>query len=239
MSKKQTRRRRSSSQEPNWTLIGAITGLGALALIALLVVSILQNDPNETATASTEEVSTLIDYCLRNEDRCVSLGSENAPVSMVEVSDYGCIHCHDFVLTKSAMLQEQYVQTNQMRWFVLPFALNERTQASAAALLCAAEQGSEKAFAFHEGMFEIQNSAIAHTSEGFAEVAATVGLDEDNFNQCIEDERYLSTVAQNQRAAAEIGLNSTPSFVIGNTLLRGNLPLSDFADTIESYLVTN
>ncbi|MCB0033295.1 MAG: thioredoxin domain-containing protein, partial [Anaerolineales bacterium] len=236
MSKKQTRRRRSSTkQEPNWTLIGGIVGLGALILIALLVVSVLQNDPSDTATASTENAGTLIDYCLRNEDRCVSLGAEDAPVSMVEVSDYGCIHCHDFVLTKSATLQEQFVQSDQLRWFVMPFALNERTQPSAAAFLCAAEQGSEKAFVFHEGMFEIQNSTIAHTPEGFSQVAAEADLDVESFDQCVEDGRYLSTVAQNQRAAAEIGINSTPSFVIGDTLLRGNLPLSDFADTIESY----
>jgi protein-disulfide isomerase len=167
----------------------------------------------------------------------VALGAENAPVSMVEISDYGCPHCRDFTLTKSRILQDQYVQNDELRWFILPFALNERTQPSAAAFLCAAEEGSEMAFLFHEGLYELQDSTIAHTPEGFSEAAVQVGLDIASFDQCIAEGRYISTVSLNQRAASEIGVNSTPSFIIEDTLLLGNRPLEDFISTIESFFI--
>ncbi|MDA0245578.1 MAG: thioredoxin domain-containing protein [Chloroflexi bacterium] len=227
----------AANQSINWSLIGGIIGIGVVALIGLLLVTVMQPPTAVTPTPALREgVNDLVTYCDTYPDRCLSYGPEDAVVEMVEVSDYGCIHCKNFNETSSALLHQEYVETDQMRYLVFPFALRNETAPSAEAVLCAAEQGLDKALDFHHTLFALQDTSAAHTLEGFTSVALQTGLDSDALEACVEAETYRDTVNLNRQAANQVGVEATPSFFINGRIFQGNLPLANFQQQIDQIL---
>ena len=156
---------------------------------------------------------------------------------MIEVVDYGCPHCANFNATKAPTLLANYVETDQVRWVVLPFALGDHSRPSAAAVMCVNEQGSELAFEFHEQIFGLQGTNSVHTTRGFLSVAARIdGLDVDELEACIDDGRRMRDASFNQQAARALGVQSTPSFFLNNRLIRGNQDLEVFTLSLDAEL---
>jgi protein-disulfide isomerase len=226
------RNRRNPEKGTNWLLIGGFAAIGIVGLFALLYVTLsTQGQP----TPTPETVASLAEYCETNETNCVARGESDAPITVVEVSDYGCIHCRNFNLGGTAEeLQTQYVDTGSVRWIVLPYALSATTAPAAASALCAAEQ--DQFFPYHHRLFELQDSPNALTEDAFLEAATDIGLDVDAFSSCLDDNRYDNTVQRNVLAAQDAGVSATPTFFINGAKVEGNLPLPAFQQEIESRL---
>lgn len=242
MAKKRTPRRSqtASANDTNWTLIGGLVGGGVLILLVLLILNVTQpGSVIEPTPVLSEAVAQIDEFCAENENACLIKGDDDAAVTLVEISDYGCPHCRDFNTQTAPLLQEQYVESGDVRWVVFPFALGQNTVPSAAATLCAAEQGSELAFDFHETLFGLQGTTVAHQPEGFTQVAERVGLDVDQFNSCVENETYVDRIHLNRQAAQQLRVNSTPSFFLNGRLIEGNLPLPNFQQQIDALLAEN
>jgi protein-disulfide isomerase len=208
-------------------LIGGIFVAVAIGLFALLFMNLQgENTP--------EELLSLIDYCQENPERCITEGSPDAPITIVEVSDYGCGACASFNLETAGLLQDLYMTPGQVHWIYLPFALGTVTQESAQAALCADDQEGFRDFHFR--MFEIQGTEKALTRDGFLEEAGDLGLDVDKFESCLADGDYRSIVQLNIGAAQEAGVSSTPTFFINEKTLVGAYPLSSFQQEINSIL---
>jgi protein-disulfide isomerase len=223
MAKRIKRKPREQARKTNWWLIGAII-LGGLVVIFALLYLALQEP----------ETTTLTQYCQDNPDNCISSGAEDAPVTIVEISDYGCSHCRDFNLETAGLLEDLYVTPGDVQWIVMPFALNAGTLPAAAAAMCANEQdGYEE---FHRAMFERHGDPAIYVPEGLSQVAATVGLDQASFDSCVASGTYNSVVQQNIREASLAGVNSTPSFFINGKKLSGNQPLPTFQAEIARAL---
>ena len=216
-----------AGRQTNWLVLGGVV-LGGLLIVAGLLWLAWKPQP---ATART-----LSAYCAQNEGSCVSLGSESAPVTVVEVSDYGCGHCRDFNLTTAPLLEEAYVASNQVRWVVVPFALRPQTVPAAAAAMCAAEQ--DAFLAYHRTLF--QGTPQGLTRAGFIEAAGQVAgqteLDVGQFSACIDANRYNATVQTNSQAASNMGVSGTPTFFINDGKLEGNWPLEAFQSRINELL---
>jgi protein-disulfide isomerase len=116
---RKSRQVRRKERGPNWLLIGAVVGAGVIGLFVFLFLS-LQGQGMPTPTLQPNVA--LAEYCGTNEENCVSKGSAQAPVTIVEVSDYGCGHCRNFNLETAGALDSQYVEAGQIRWIVLPYA---------------------------------------------------------------------------------------------------------------------
>ena len=156
---------------------------------------------------------------------------------MIEVVDYGCPHCANFNATKAPPLLGDYVETDLVRWMIMPFALGDLTKPSAAAVLCANEQGSELALDFHEGIFALQQSGSEHTLDGFLAVANRIeGLNSDELEACVDDGRHLASVSFNQQASRSLGVRSTPSFFLNDRLITGDQELAVFTERIDAEL---
>lgn len=212
----------------NWWVIGGMV-IGGMVLVALMALALRGPD-----TLSLER------YCEQNPGNCIVEGAANAPVTVVEVSDYGCGHCRNFNVDTAVTLHQQYVETGQVKWVVLPFALSSQpggTMPSAIAALCAAEQGNFPAF--HRAAFDLQSSPLYNTTEGLQVAAAAAGLDTAVFATCLADNDYEQVVRRNMQAAASAGINSTPSFALGKEIIRGNLPLAVFQQRLDSLLGSN
>ena len=176
----------------------------------------------------------MAEFCAQNPDNCVADGNKDAPVTIVEISDFGCPHCKDFHTETYADLVSQYVDTNQVYWVTLPFALSTTTLPASNAAMCANEQG-----AFHqygEALFAQQSDPVALTRDGFVQAAEQVGLNMDAFNSCLAEGRYNSAIQDNVSAASRVGVSATPSFFINGRLLEGAVPISVFQQRISAAM---
>lgn len=233
--KKRSRTSKKEARQTNWILIGGIVGVGVISLFGLLFFSLQGSGPPTPEPTPTRSF-VLQDHCENNPENCVITGSADAPVTIIEVSDYGCGHCKNFNLDTADTLKAQYVDTGLVRWIILPYALGGQTgyptAPSANAALCTVEQGAFEEY--HKALFEIQGTGSFNTLNGFVGVAENLGLDSDALAACVEDGRYNSIVQQNIQIANNAGIGSTPSFFINGELIRGNMPLANFQAIIEA-----
>jgi protein-disulfide isomerase len=178
----------------------------------------------------------LQDYCEANPENCMVEGEATAPVTIVEVSDYGCGHCKNFNVDTAPILKQQYVETGIVRWITVPYALGGQTgfptAPSANAAMCSAEQDAFPPF--HTALFTLQGTGTFNTMAGFVNIANSLGLDADALATCVDDGRFNANIQQNIQAATAAGINSTPSFFVNGELVRGNLPLANFQQLIEA-----
>ena len=225
---KRAKSRRAASKQTNWVLVGGLV-IGGLVLFAGLIYLAFR----EPARLS------LLNFCNNNPENCIVLGNEDAEVAVVEVSDYGCSHCRDFNLETAPVLDAEYIETDEVKWVVVPFALQSQvgafpTMPSVVAAMCANEQG---AFAdYHESLFELQGTQFFNTEDGFMQLAAALDMDTAAFASCLNDNSYADTVIENITMVQQAGVNSTPSFFIDGNLLPGNQPISVFQQRIEALL---
>ena len=218
MARRRRRAKKTSEKRgTNWLLIGGIGFVGVIVLFGLLYLAL--------RVPETQPSLSLADYCETNEDRCVSIGADDAPVTLVEVSDFGCPHCKAFHEEKSVPIKEKYVDVGQVKWVFLPYALRPETVPAANAALCAADQG--KYLEFSNALFS-QPVESALIRVGFVAAAEEVGLDSETFTSCLEDGRYNSTIGANQQAARANNVSGTPTFFVNDQIVSGNVPLEEF-----------
>lgn len=218
MAKRQKRTQKQQEKRgTNWLVIGGVIAVGVIGLFALLYLAV--SEPG------TQKAQSLSEYCQENSENCVSMGAADAPITLIEVSDFGCPHCRSFHQEKGSAIKEQYVDTNQVQWVFLPYALRSETQPAANAAMCAEEQG--KYFEFTEALFN-QDTETALTRNGFFLAAEETGIEIEPFTTCLEDNRYSRIISDNQQAARTARVTGTPTFFVNDQIVRGNVPMSEF-----------
>jgi protein-disulfide isomerase len=218
-----TRRTRQKQKKMNWLVVGSVALVGTVALFGLLYLALRE-----------PEALSLADYCTQNPERCVTQGEAAAPVTLVEVSDFACHNCRDFYEQTAPLIEEQYVETEQVRWVALPYALRAETVPAANAAMCAADQ--EAYFPFAEALFAQFEEPDILTREGFLTTAASLSLDMGEFTTCVDEEKHVDVVQQNMTAARLAGVGGTPTFFINGGELRGAQPFDAFQQRIEAWL---
>jgi protein-disulfide isomerase len=210
----------------NWPVLVGIAAIGVVLLFTLLALSLRE-----------PEVVTLEEYCQDNPGRCIAKGQADAPVTIVEVSDYACPACQSFNLETAGLLDQAYVETGQVRWIVVPFArsvVKAQSGPAAEAALCANEQ--DRFFEFHQWLFERQADPTTLTRDGYLLAAEQLELDINNFTTCIDSSRYARVIDANIEAATLADVNATPTFFINGVKLEGAQPFAAFQQRIEPLL---
>jgi protein-disulfide isomerase len=162
-----------------------------------------------------------------------ALGDPNAPVLIVEFTDFECPFCKRFVEETRPQIVERFVETGVVRFVIRDMPLNDihpAAQISAAASRCAADQNQfwpmyERLFATHQVEW---GGAPVRDREVFIAFAADLGLDATAFTACLDDPATTAEVIAETQAAGSLGINSTPSFLVNGRLVRGALPFSTF-----------
>ena len=220
------RRKQQQTRETNWLIIGGLIALGVFIFGGLIWLALR---PTESQT-----VQTLAEFCASNPDNCAARGEADAPVTMVEVSDFGCVHCTAFHTDTAEDLTAQFVDPGTVRWVALPYALSTTTVPAAAAAMCAGEQ--DRYFEFADALFAIDPVETRITAAGYRQAAENIGVDLDAFDSCMDDGRNLAIVNANREAARSNGVSGTPTFFLNDETLSGAQPLDAFAQTINSLL---
>jgi protein-disulfide isomerase len=174
------------------------------------------------------------------------MGSESAPVTVVEFTDYQCPFCLRFTNTTFPQLKRDYIDTGKVRWVALnlPLAFHKDAKKAAQAALCAGEQDKSK---FWDMRLELFKHPRKLGEEHLPEHAASVGLDVDAFKACLASDRHLDDIEQDAKDARAVQLTGTPSFIIGKTatdkitgqVVVGAQPLRVFSAAINKALGTD
>ena len=169
-----------------------------------------------------------------------ALGAEDAPVTVVEFSDYGCVYCSRFAQQTFPRLYQEFVQPGQVRWLHVPFVLGKfRNGAEAArAAECAAEQGDPTFWAVHLGLFRRQAEwrDASDPLPIFRRYLEDAGADVAAFTSCYEENRPRESLNRADEIALAAGVASTPTFFVNGRRVDGAVPLPNFRRAILSAL---
>lgn len=178
------------------------------------------------------------------------LGDKNAPITMVEFSDYECPFCKRYFDQTYAQIKTNYVDTGKMKVVFrdLPLSFHDpMATKEAIAANCAREQGGDTAYyKIHDEMFkQTTSNGTGLSVDKLYAIASTLGLNADNFKTCLDTEKYKDEVAKDLADAGTAGADGTPTFFIGKsdpsgtieaTRLVGAQPYSAFQAVIDQQL---
>jgi len=159
------------------------------------------------------------------------LGDADAPVVIVEFSDFQCPHCADFHTNTFPALRSLYGE--RVRWyFVNRYFTQPHPHAKAAAIAaeCANRQG--KFWEYADGVFRRQEELGPDVLD---QIAGQLGLDRAAFDQCRADPAVAAEVASDQAEGERLGVDGTPTFFVNGVRIVGAQPLGVFNESIQPY----
>ena len=172
-----------------------------------------------------------------------SLGKPDAPVTLVEFSDYQCPFCGRFFNQTFAALKTQYIDTGKLRYVFRDFPLDQlhpQARKAAEAAHCAGEQ--RKYWEMHDTLYKNQRTLQVEHLKGFA---LELSLNGNAFNTCLDEGKYAATISQHHAAGSELGVTGTPAFFVGKsspdgtieaTAIKGAQPVTVFRQAIDRLL---
>jgi len=159
-----------------------------------------------------------------------SLGPKDAPITIVEWSDYQCPYCQQVRPTIWKLLDE-YKDKIHYVFKDFPLYMHKDAPKAHEACHCADEQG--KYFECNKILF---NNRANLKVDNLKEYAKRLELDTENFNTCLDSGKYAKQVQDEQQEGIKAGVNGTPAFFINGIMLSGAQPYQNFKQIIEEEL---
>ena len=168
-------------------------------------------------------------------DGDIVLGSDKALVTVIEYASMTCPHCAHFSETTFPELQKRYIDTGKVRYTLRAFPLDALAAAGFMLARCA---GNDKYMPIVETLFAKQTEWIVKEPlPPLKEIAKQFGITEDQFNQCLANQKLLDSIqAVRDHAVQKLGVNSTPTFFINGKKLVGDVSIDQMAKEIDPYL---
>jgi|SRR5688572_27499570 len=184
-------------------------------------------------------LSGLNDSISASADRGRIRGAATAPVWLVEISDFQCPFCKQWHDETFAKIDQEYVKTGKVRMAYLNFPLSrihKNAQAAAEAAMCAGVQG--KFWELHSSLFDTQKRwAEAKTPiVVFDSLAKAAGVDLKRWDTCMSTHATAKLIEADRDRSAKAGVESTPTFFVGERALAGAYPVDTFRVAIEQAL---
>jgi protein-disulfide isomerase len=193
--------------------------------------------PAQAAAPAAEEIQSI------SLDGAIAMGKQDAPVTMIEFSDFQCPFCKRHFDDTFHQIEQEYVTTGKVRYVYKHYPLDFHENAKPAALAseCANEQG--KFWEYHDVLFEKQTEWETQDANAtsFKRYATDLGLNADSFNSCLDSKKYEQKVEKELQEGSTYGVSGTPAFYIGNekqgyTQIEGAQPFSTIKRTIDEVL---
>lgn len=156
-------------------------------------------------------------------------GNPDAPVTIVEFSDFECPYCSEVQTTLKQVLAK-YGENVRLVFKHLPSEGHRNSLPAARAAYCAAEQ--DRFWEFHDALFALRNLSPA----AFEQIAGDLGLGMAKFRACLNSEQSRSAIVKDIEAARLFRIESTPSFIVNGRLVKGALSFAEFQKIIEREL---
>jgi len=219
------------------TFSALIAGLPLMFIAGMFVGYQLWGKPNvQTDLAAANPSSEVPRYDIQISADDPVVGNENAPVTIIEFSDYECPYCQRY----HSQTYQQILSTygNQIRYVFkdLPLtSIHPNALPAANAAHCAHEQNAF--WEYHDLLFSMQ---LGLSDSAYNTYAQQLGLDAASFEDCLNEGRYNNTVMQDTSVLTAINAPlSTPTFFINGQYLAGAQPFSEFARLIDAELANS
>ena len=195
--------------------------------------------PSAAATTRAAGMSGLTDSISAAADRGRIRGSATAPVWLIEISDFQCPYCKQWHDETYATIDREYVQTGKVRIAYLNFPLSSihaNARAAAEAAMCASAQG--KFWELHESLFATQTAweREANPVPSFDSLAVKAGVEPTAWRSCMSTHATAKIIDADHDRSSRAGVQSTPSFFIGDRALAGAYPVDTFRVAIDAAL---
>lgn len=174
-------------------------------------------------------------------------GDPNAPITIIEFSDYECPFCQRFYVNTLPLIEENYINTGKVNFVYRDFpiqSIHDNALPSALATECADDQG--KFWEYHNMIFDKKSTWEkidgANLLQEFEQYAVVLGLNIEEFNACLESGKYLDEIKKDLQDGRDYGVSGTPAFFIGNDKLgyvelKGAQPFESFQKVIDGMLI--
>lgn len=160
-------------------------------------------------------------------------GDKNAPVTIIEFSDFQCPYCGRFYSQTLSQIEEKYIKTGKAKFVYrdFPLSFHQFAQKAAEAAECADEQG--RFWEYHDKIFQNQQSL---SIENLRKWALDLSLDGGKFGSCLDSGRYEEEIKKDFQDGSAAGVTGTPAFFINGILVEGAHPFESFKAVIEAEL---
>ena len=161
-----------------------------------------------------------------------SLGPADAPITIVEFSDFQCPFCQRFYSETFKQLMAAYPGKIRFVYRHLPLtSIHPEAFPAAEAAMCANQQNAF--WDYHDQIFANQDKL---GSELYSQIASDLGLDTAKFEACLKAETYKDLIQKDSDFALGLGVQSTPTFFINGLAIVGAQPLTAFTQIIDKEL---
>ncbi|CAN5148439.1 hypothetical protein BH23GEM4_BH23GEM4_13410 [soil metagenome] len=196
------------------------THLRRLLLFPALALALPACAQERGTTGAAQERSATpaveVDSTLARAARSRVKGAEDAPVTLIEVSDFQCPFCREFALETFPALDSAYVRTGQVRVVFISYPLpnHEASWGASEAALCAGAQ--DRFWPMHDRLFRSQGewSQAADPIPLYVRDAAAIGADTAAFRRCLERDGVAPIIISDLLQGTSGGVNGTPTFIL-------------------------
>lgn len=190
--------------------------------------SISANNPAKAPEADYQNIKR---YAVPVDDD-PSLGPDNAPITIIEFSDFECPYCQSWYAEVWPQLQKAYPSKIRLVYRDFPlYGLHNNASPAAEAANCANEQ--KKYWEYHDLLF---SKRLPLGRSGYETYAQDLKLDMVTFRKCLDDRRYENEIKADYDFASQLGIRSTPTFFINGIALVGAQPFNVFKQVIDLEL---
>lgn len=227
-------------------LLGLTTGTSAAFFIALIILSgsyysnVMKISENKKAEKEVVEDSykqkevsknSIVNSDIKIVEGDYIRGRKDAPITIVEFSDFQCPFCSRFHETLSQVMAEY---PNDVNWVFRHFPLDKihpYARQASEATECAGEQG--KFWEYNDGLFANQKSI---NPQYLNILANNIGLDAGQFQACLDEGKYSDKVENDFQIGKKNGITGTPGWFINGKLEKGALPYEQLKAMIDNML---
>jgi protein-disulfide isomerase len=214
-------------------------GIVAVCLIALLALYVMsggfgagkqpakiaggQNNSTTNVAGAKNQIAALLDDDMR-------LGSDSAPIVIVEFSDFQCPYCRKFWVENFQSLKTEYIDTGkvQLVYRDFPLGMHPSAEKAAEATECAADQG--KGWEMHDKIYVEQaksgQGTVSFSVDDMKGWASMIGIDTAKFDNCLDSGKMAVEVQKDIVDGTNSGVRGTPAFVIGKRNGSSIVPIS-------------
>jgi len=224
-------------------LLSILILLAFILIFAAGIYSNIQKNKKIEAISKLEDNpvigETSINYQTKND---IILGNQNAPITIIEYASLSCPHCANFYNNVFAQIKEKYIDKGKVKFIYRDFPLNQSAMLASIVSLCNARNNnndSNKYYKFIKTLFKNQNN-WAFSNDFFDKLRSLAklnGMTDKEFDVCVNNQKLVEEILQNRlKAANDLKINSTPSFIMNGKLIGGYRNFRDFSRIIDTEL---
>lgn len=201
----------------------------------------IENEQKKSADAQAEAAKPKFVEGDFTDDDAV-LGDKDAPVTIVEFSDYQCPYCGIFENEAYLKIKSQYIDTGKAKLVFRDFPLSFHPYAYPSALFAECARSVSKNpdadyYKVHDKLFEtVQNGKFDY--DAMSKFAVSLGINKTELKTCFDSDKFKGEIEADQKAGQSAGINGTPGFIINGQIISGAQPFEKFQAVIEPILKT-